>query len=354
MSFETDLKRGQWGERLARRYLPFRCWLCTDCTMNSHIEPNCRAQTWEDVTKDENMQKTQDIDFIVHFDREMCEQCAYLPDGAIIPETQRHEIKTCYATHANADRCIAPTQNIVVETVTNCLRFARDNTQGVGWWNKGERADWYHFVLPFTDVSDKRHFEAVNAELVERWKADSNVPNGSRMIERFPPDYAISITSKALEALIDENGYKLKTINGGNGRGYLIPVLDMIGGRAWKLSDNRQTVSADDLTHITGALKRPGVQFYPIWRYVRKGYGENGLTYIPASFFKSYGRLSPESVLYAPRPLRDALMRAVNATGAMPELRALKHYPMFKSKYRNAEEMPDVFDGALTYCRIYE
>lgn len=173
----------------------------------------CRAQWWQKVGK-----RKENYDFIVHCPS--CQECQYKntcdsekPYNKEVQE--RHEAKTNYSAHMRKTEALkgkstGRTQNIYIEIYQNYTAWLKDKEDiHLGWYHekfKHNRPKWYHFYQPIVDPEGDGMYEGspytASKEDIETFKQLASV--GDSLVIENPWGYILSITSEALDKLIDK------------------------------------------------------------------------------------------------------------------------------------------------------
>lgn len=187
-----------------------------------------------DVTKAKEWQDADDVDFLMEGG-----DCSWCSDEKCKSyQLQRHEVKTNLRTHEGYN----PTQNIIIETESDSKLYRTGEKwppvldpltgkeveirKGVGFWNKTERkADWYHF---FNRINDGTK---TPISKIEAFENDNEIPAGAGIITKWPIDYILSVRGRYLQTIISSNEYEEMPIRRGKGKGYMIPVTDLLAGK---------------------------------------------------------------------------------------------------------------------------
>lgn len=264
--FDLMLSKGAYGEKYIIPQLPWacKCWRyhITHAISNkgTWIEnKRCRhLPTPIDVTKDEWLWKTADVDVELEYDCAGCPVYDWNNAGRAAGHRDKqqikewHEIKTNYAAHkenysGKGVLDIWGTQNIYIELIGNKelydtgeIREYRRGTEvkkiraGIGWWlkNGDVKDDWYHFFQPMEDGFLTPVF--ADEKLVRKWLNDDNVPDGAVLILKWPFSYCLSITGEYIKKIIRMGKYGKPIISVENNgkwvkqQAHLIPVGDIL------------------------------------------------------------------------------------------------------------------------------
>ena len=344
--FDMMLTKGEYGEKYIIPQLSWacKCWRyhITHAITNKGTwitNERCRhLPTPVDVTKDEWLWKTADVDAKLVYDCAGCPVYDWNNAGRAAGQRDKrsieewHEIKTNYAAHKedySADNgAVYGTQNIYIELIGNKQLYdegeyweyrrgteKRKIRKGIGWWlkNGDTKDDWYHFFQPMDDGFCTPEF--ADEKLVRRWLNDTSVPDGAVLILKWPFSYCLSITGEYLKKIIALGNYgkPLLWVNN-NGKmvrqqAHLIPIGDVLPCVAFnpnpQSEKGKQMLKEDGIIGLTqgGDVSKLG-RFYDAFNVVAFIGGDS---IVVKGDEKQEGNLD---WLYVPQALYDTAMGA--------------------------------------------